>query len=360
MKRSLQRALSVLALALALVLMLMLMLMPRLVHAEPPMMKEQSVHPRIEARSDDGRYSVSLGGFIQGRYTLAFRDTTLAESRFDTPRTRFYVFGHVHSKDVRYRLMMGTPPSSLSVELYDAYIDWRVNDAMHLRTGHFKIPVYREWVESARLLASVERSILTQTLSPGRDWGAMITGELFAARLDYAVGLFNGGKRVQNVGPLAAGRLAWNTLGRSIEGEVDFENSPLALVIGLSGYTSLATSGQRESAGGVEIAYRERGLDVTVEAMGRERKDPEGKTSFTAGLYARADKYVPSLRASFGGRATRVVFIGEPGTRTEIDIDAGYYPAEHDMKLAMNVGLGRLHDENAWEPFFMMQVQAGF
>jgi hypothetical protein len=356
MKRPLQRAPHVPALALA----LSLVLASRSGRAEPPMMKEHSVKPRIEARSDDGRYSVSLGGFIQGRYTLALRDSALATSRFDTPRTRLYVFGHVHSKDVRYRLMVGTPPSSLGVELYDAYVDWRASDALHLRGGHFKIPVYREWIESARLLASVERSILTQMLSPGRDWGAMVAGELFSSHIDYAVGLFNGGKAANDEGPLIAARVAWNALGRSIEGEIDFENSQRAVVIGLSGYTSFEAPRLRDSAGGVEVAYRERGLDVTVEVMGRERKTTEGGAALTAGLYARADKYVPSLRASFGGRATRVIGLDEPISRTELDFDAAYYPAEHDLKVATNVGLAHLHDEDAWEPFLMIQVQAGF
>lgn len=353
MKRSLHRAPIALGLSMALVLA------ARAGSAEPPMMKEQSVRPRIEARSDDGRYSVALGGFIQGRYTLELRDMDISESRFDTPRTRLYVFGHVHSKDVRYRLMVGTPPSKLAVELYDAYVDWHASDALSLRGGHFKIPVYREWIESARLLASVERSILTQALLPNRDWGAMAMGELFASHVDYAVGLFNGRTATTGDGPTIAARVAWNVLGRSIEGEVDFNNSPRAFVIGLSGYTSLETPELRNMAGGIEVAYRARGLDVTLEAMGRNRGTSE-QGATTAGFYARVDKYVPALRASFGGRLTRVVGFDGADTRTELELDAGYFPAQHDLKVVTNVGIGHRRDEGAWEPFWMVQVQTSF
>lgn len=353
MKRSLQLALSAIAAVSS------LLTHSRTGHSEPPMMKEHSVQPHIAATSEDGRYSVSIGGFIQGRYTLAFEDTSFMASRFDTPRTRLYVFGHVHSKNARYRLMLGTPPSALSVELYDAYIDYRFAGALHLRVGHFKIPVYREWIESASLLSSVERSVLTQTVLPGRDWGGMLAGELFSSHVDYAISIFNSGAKLDTEGPLMAGRLAWNVLGRSIEGEIDFDNSPRSVVIGASGYTSFENPERRHMGGGVEVAYRERGLDITVEVMARERWHDQ-KRSFSGGLYARADKYLPSLKTSFGGRATRVVGLDELITRTELDIGATYFPAEHDLKVAANLGIGRRHDENVWEPFFMTQVQAGF
>lgn len=353
MKRSLQIKVFFLFVILA------LFVMNRTAHAEPPMMKEQSVRPHIEARSQDGRYSVALGGFIQGRYSLAFENTALHTSRFDTPRTRFFIFGHVFTPNARYRLMMGTAPSSLSVVLYDAYIDYRITDALRVRTGHFKIPVYREWIESARLLASVERTILTQVILPGRDWGGMITGELFSSHLDYALSIFNGGAKLSTTGPLIAGRLAWNVLGRSIEGEVDFENSSRAIVIGASGYSSFDAVQFRHYGGGIEVAYREKGLDLTVEVMARERWNGQTR-SFTGGFYARGDKYIPALRASFGGRLTRMAGFQESATRTEVDLDAAYYPAEHNLKIATNFGVGHFERENRWEPFVLVQVQAGF
>lgn len=331
--------------------------------AEPPMMKEQSVRPRIEARSKDGRYSVALGGFLQGRYTLVARDFELESSSFDTPRTRLYAFGHVHSPNVRYRLMLGTPASSIHPELYDAYVDFRATDAIGFRAGRFKIPVFREWVETARMLASVERTSLTQTVAPGRSYGVLASGELFATHVDYAVGVFNGVGRISEAGaavesPVVAGRAAWNLMGRSIEGEVDFLDSPRTVVVGLSGYTTLDPA--RATAGGFEMAYRGHGLDVTLELMGQSQRTTTGSRT-VAGLYARADRYVPSLRSGFGARATRIVGADAPElTRTELELDAAYYAAEHDLKIVANVGLARRHEARAWEPFVMVQAQAAF
>lgn len=348
--------------------------------AEPPMMKEQSVRPRIEATSEDGRFSVALGGFVQGRYTLVMQGEEVEASRFGVPRTRLYAFGHVGSPDVRYRLMIGTPPDEPGVELFDAYVEWRAADALRLRGGQFKIPVLREWVESARLLASVERTVLTRAILPGREIGVMASGELRRTNVDYAVAIMNGpeaeGEAWSRVAPIVAGRVVWNAMGRSIEGEVDFEDSPATISLGISGMTrpawgaaAAAADGgaaiPRDTTAGFEFAYRGRGLDVTMEVMGR-RRELGGEAETVAGGYVRADQYVRALRAGFGARVTRIVGLGgrapegrEP-TRTEVELDGAYYPAEHDLKVAGNLGIARIEEARRWEPFVMVQVQAAF
>ncbi|MBK9266713.1 MAG: hypothetical protein IPM54_43875 [Polyangiaceae bacterium] len=57
---------------------------------------------------------------------------------------------------------------------------------------------------------------------------------------------------------------------------------------------------------------------------------------------------------------TRVVGFDGADTRTELQLDAGYYPAKHDLKVVTNVGIGRRRDEGAWAPFWMVQVQTSF
>ena len=214
--------------------------------AEPPMMKEQSVRPRIEARSKDERFSVALGGFLQGRYTLVLRDIEIEASRFDTPRTRLYVFGHVYSPNVRYRLMLGTPASSVQPEGalrrirglrrggHVAPSRGALQNPRVSRVGGVGAGCSRPW--SARSSRKPSRR--------GAPMGSSRAGELFAAHVEYAVGVFNGAGRISEAGavvraPVVAGRAAWNLMGRGIEGEVDFEDSPRTVVVGISGYTTL-------------------------------------------------------------------------------------------------------------------------
>jgi hypothetical protein len=344
-------------------------------HAEPPSMKEQSVKPKIQAVSPDGRYSVSLGGFLQARYTGILAEGEENTSQFGLARTRMYVFGHVHSKEFRYRLMVGTPPNSQQMKVFDAYVEWEVRNELRIRIGRFKLPIFREWVESARLLASVDRNTLTKLLGPGRDYGTMVSGELFHGQLDYAAGLFNGAgdtaTKDSNSSPAMAGRLVWNAMGRSIEGEIDFDNSPPTLAVGVSGYatwrpvddeptTDTNVPHMRERMAGAEIAFRYHGFDLTSEIMGRERLRNDIYENVWGG-YVRADMYFSKLQSSLGVRGVEFISQTNPReTRHELEIDTGYFVEQHDLKLMANWGIARLPVLRAWERFVFVQAQVSF
>ncbi len=344
-------------------------LAPAVARADPPAMKERARHPRLEVRSRDDRFSLALGGFLQARYAASARDRDVEQSEFTTPRTRLYFFGHVHSPDVRYRLMVGTPVSAQQAQVLDAYVEYKIARALRLRGGRFKIPVMREWVEGAAFLASVERSTIVQLLLPGRDYGLMLSGEI--ADVEYAVGVFNGAGvnavRESNRTPALAARVVWNLHGVPIDGEVDFEGSAPRIAVGASAMTtsrpldsSVPGVQVREELGGVEVAFRAHGFDVTAEAMARTRT-VEGRRDRVVGGYIRADQYIPAWKASLGARAVRIHGVDEAAvSRTEVELDGGIYPAQHDLKLVMNVGRARLHAARAWDTYLMVQVQAGF
>lgn len=356
---------------------------PTLARADPPAMKERNEHPRLEVRSVDDRFSLAVGGFFQVRYSLSARtlfegengtESTRSEapdrSAFTSPRTRVYFFGHVHSPDVRYRLMLGTTPRTPvhQVQLLDAYVEYKVGRALRLRGGRFKIPVLREWVESARVLASVERSAVVQLFLPGRNYGLMLSGEL--SDIEYAAGALTG---VGAADPAAshqttafAGRVVWNLRGLAIDGEVDFESSSPRFAVGGSAMTVTrpaatgAPAQLREDLAGIDVALRAHGFDLTAEGMARSQT-VEGGRSRVVGAYLRADQYLSKSRTSVGARASRVHGVDDATvSRTELELDAGFYPAQHDLKLVMNLGRAKLQAPRAWETFLMVQVQAGF
>ena len=76
-------------------------------------------------------------------------------------------------------------------EIDDAYLEARFDPAVRLRMGRFKVPVGLEVLQSTPGLMHVERGF-PSALAPGRDVGAMLSGEAFGGRLQYAAGLFNG------------------------------------------------------------------------------------------------------------------------------------------------------------------------
>lgn len=89
----------------------------------------------------------------------------------------------------------GNPSSSVS--LVDAYVNFRYNSALQLRAGKFKSPVGLEQLQSSSKLFFMERGLST-SLTPGRDVGLMLHGEVFDGVVDYALGVFNGGADNRN------------------------------------------------------------------------------------------------------------------------------------------------------------------
>ncbi len=184
-------------------------------------------------------------------------------------------------------------------------------------------------------------------------------------------GVFNGAGvnavRESNRTPALAARVVWNLHGLPIDGEVDFDGSAPRVAVGASAMTtsrpvnaSVSDVQVREDLGGVEVAFRAHGFDVTAEAMARTRT-VEGRRDRVVGGYIRADQYIPAWKASLGARAVRIHGVDDAAvSRTEVELDGGIYPAQHDLKLVMNFGRARLHAARAWDTYLMVQVQAGF
>jgi hypothetical protein len=330
-------------------------------HAEPPQMKEESTVPRLGVSSADGSTALALGGFLQARYALTVPAEGPVRSDLTLPRARFYAFGHVAGGRVRYRIGMGNPPDTNAIQLLDVYSEVKPSSDIRLRVGRFKIPVVREWVEAARLLASVERSAVTRSVLPGRELGAMLAGEPADGVLDYAIGVFGGsGDRPfpkPTRAPGAAARVVWNVLKHPIEGEADFTNSPPALAVGASAFSTFPSengSDERIRIAGAEVAFRAHGLDLAMETMVREG----GDRTFTRGGYVRADYFVAPLRSTLGFRVVRQVSSDPLAPTTEVSVDAGYFHLGHDLKVIADVGVARV--ARLWEPALAVQIQTGF
>ncbi len=78
-----------------------------------------------------------------------------------------------------------------SVQIVDAYLNYRYRPWLQLRAGKFKTPVGLEYLQSDAVTHFTERSLVT-ALVPGRDIGFQIWGDVLDGRLSYAAGVFNG------------------------------------------------------------------------------------------------------------------------------------------------------------------------
>ncbi len=73
----------------------------------------------------------------------------------------------------------------------DAYVTLNYSPEAQFKFGRFKTPVGLEQLQPDYAQLFVERSVVSQLL-PNRDIGIQVGGELLAARMSYALGVFNG------------------------------------------------------------------------------------------------------------------------------------------------------------------------
>ena len=111
-------------------------------------------------------------------------------------------------------------------ELKDARLGLRFSKKLEINVGHIKLPVTQEWLTSAAKTDMIERSMLVNSLAPGRDWGVTASGDLGA--LEYNLGVFEGDSRTSSrrAGTTAAARLlvkgSWIEVGGSYsQGDVE-------------------------------------------------------------------------------------------------------------------------------------------
>ncbi len=78
-----------------------------------------------------------------------------------------------------------------TVQIMDAYINYRYNAPLQLEVGKYKSPIGLENLQSDAYLLFNERSLATE-LVPNRDLGASLHGDLFKGTLNYWAGIFNG------------------------------------------------------------------------------------------------------------------------------------------------------------------------
>jgi phosphate-selective porin OprO and OprP len=103
-------------------------------------------------------------------------------------RLRPYLDGTVLGL-VDYRLLVDFAGGTAVV--YDAYVDVHPKPWLRFRFGKFKTPIGLERLQSDPDLPFAERA-MTSALTPDRDVGLQLWGDVLGGVISYAVGIFNG------------------------------------------------------------------------------------------------------------------------------------------------------------------------
>jgi phosphate-selective porin OprO/OprP len=142
-------------------------------------------------RSGDGAYTLRIRGLVQSDSRWFLGDTAISD-RLDTfllRRVRPSIEGTLFNL-VDYRLLPDFAGST--AVLFDAYADIHPAPFVRLRAGKFKSPLGLERLQTDADLPLPERA-LSQYLTPNRDVGLSLWGDIAGGIVNYNIGIYNGG-----------------------------------------------------------------------------------------------------------------------------------------------------------------------
>ncbi len=147
--------------------------------------------------SPDKNFALKLRGVLQIDSRTFLHDHGIAANDgFFIRRARPIVEGTVF-RDFDFLFVPDFGGSS--PQIFDAYLNWRIRPALQLRAGKFKSPVGLEQLVVDVDTLFNERALPT-SLTPNRDIGFLLHGEVLDGRVSYAAGLFNGSGDARNIG----------------------------------------------------------------------------------------------------------------------------------------------------------------
>lgn len=242
----------------------------------------------------DRDYSLTLWGRFQPRYQVELGDgaSELETQTLALERARLGLFGHVAGPSLRYVVQFDLQADR---PLFDAHLDYEVDERLVLRAGQYKVPHTRAFLTSGGNLGFAERPAVAEALRYDRDMAASAHGQFFGDRLRYHAGAANAsGRNRLNVGTDLAAflRLDGALWGEGIDhaiADVQAERE-LAVMTGVSlvqeaapvpdevggvplTVTDVDGDGDRDAirvtSGSADAALAWAGLNVTLEALFR-------------------------------------------------------------------------------------------
>ncbi|MFO1488220.1 MAG: porin [Verrucomicrobiota bacterium] len=143
----------------------------------------------LNITSGDTNFAFALHGLLQVDNRSFFNDgNTRGNDSFLLRRARPIFSGTVYRD---FDFMFVPDFGGSSVQIFDAYLNYRYRPWLQLRAGKFKPPVGLEQLQSDPVTLFNERSLAT-ALTPGRDIGFQLWGDVADGRVSYAAGIFNG------------------------------------------------------------------------------------------------------------------------------------------------------------------------
>lgn len=143
----------------------------------------------VIASSADSNFVFRLNGLVQVDSRTFFKDSDIKSNDGFLLRRARPIFQGTLYRDFDFVFVPDFGGSS--VQIFDAYANYRYEPWAQLRAGKFKTPEGLEQLQADVNTAFNERSLVTD-LVPNRDVGIQFWGDIDGGVLSYAAGIFNG------------------------------------------------------------------------------------------------------------------------------------------------------------------------
>ncbi len=149
--------------------------------------------PGFELQTEDEEFQLQFHNETQVEARIfEQQNQSFAHPGFYIPRQRWFFTGHL-TKPIEYYTSFNKGLGG--VNLLDAFVNFHYDDRFMVKFGRYKVPYTYEFYAISNVdLIAPERSLYAANFGNNREYGLMGWGRLFDKRLDYAVGIFNGGR----------------------------------------------------------------------------------------------------------------------------------------------------------------------
>ena len=145
----------------------------------------------VSLATADGRYSLTLGGYVQPRVQLTLAEDLgdIVDTTFRLRRARFGGKGKIGSDRLTYKFLMSLVKSPSALDFFG---DVRIAKNVKVRFGQYKVQFTRGFITSSSKVAFPENNSGHNRVRYDRDLQIGVHGKLVDDRIGYYAGIGNG------------------------------------------------------------------------------------------------------------------------------------------------------------------------
>ena len=173
-----------------------------------PSMMQAGYDKGFFIKSSDENFLMKFNGRMMFRWThyasqssnryLTPRRQRNDRTGFDIQELRLVFSGHAYTPDLTYHFQMRADTNGAGFAPHYAWVDYRFNDAFHVKAGLFQLASLRQSMNSSAALQFCHRSMVNNVFTFDRGVGVRFWGRLFDKRLDWYVDVVNAFNGVGN------------------------------------------------------------------------------------------------------------------------------------------------------------------